>query len=106
LGAWSEEDFAHQPNGYQKGTMSGVERVEHGDTHGTGSVLHTLAQSRAQFSGQRLITTEIRHTQAPGQERYGIRSPIRQRQALREEMLPDCIGVQKAAGSRQIPPLG
>ena len=68
--------------------MSGVERVEHRDTHGPGSVLHTLAQGRAQFSGQRLVTTQIRPRQAPGQERYGIRSTIRQRQALREEMLP------------------
>jgi hypothetical protein len=29
--------------------VSGVERVEHGDTHGPGSVLHTLAQGRAKF---------------------------------------------------------
>ena len=48
------------PMGRQEGTVSGIERVEHGDTHGTGSVLHTLTQGRAKFSRQRLVTTEIR----------------------------------------------
>ena len=86
--------------------MSGVERVEHGDTHGTGSVLHTLAQGRAKFSGQRLVTTQIRRRQAPGQERYGIRTTVRQLKALHEEVLPDCLCVQQATGNRWIPPLG
>ena len=66
--------------------MSGVECVEHGNTHGPGSVLHTLAQGRAQFSGQRLVTTEIRLGKAPGQEGDSVWAILTQLKALRERL--------------------
>ena len=80
--------------------MSGVERVEHGDTHSPGRVLHTLAQGRAKFSGQRLVMTEMRCRQAPGQECYSIWTTITQLKTLCEEVLPDRLCVQQAAGNR------